>query len=92
MYKYIQIIINLSTVYKIEVEKFSKLAEDWWNPVGKFKPLHVFNPVRIKIIKEKLISHFSLDKNSQKPLKKLTKIDLKKLLSCSLLIFIFKEK
>tara|TARA_Y100000590_G_scaffold174987_1_gene200003 strand:- start:13829 stop:14554 length:726 start_codon:yes stop_codon:yes gene_type:complete len=66
----------LSTVDKIEVEKFSKLAEDWWNPVGKFKPLHVFNPVRIKIIKEKLISHFSLDKKSQKPLKKLRILDI----------------
>jgi len=47
----------LSTVDKIEVEKFSKLASDWWNPNGKFKPLHLFNPARIKFIKEKLVDY-----------------------------------
>ena len=40
---------------KIEIEKFSKLAKDWWNPNGKFKSLHLFNPARIEFIKEKLI-------------------------------------
>jgi len=40
----------LTTVDKTEIEKFSKLASDWWNPNGKFKPLHLFNPVRIKFI------------------------------------------
>ncbi len=66
----------MSTVDKIEIEKFSKLAKDWWNPNGKFKPLHVFNPTRIKFIKEKLISHFNLDANSKKPLKKLKILDI----------------
>lgn len=66
----------MSTVDKIEVEKFSKLAEDWWNPNGKFKPLHIFNPARIKFIKEKLISHFSLNAESQKPLKELNILDI----------------
>ena len=61
----------MSTVDKKEVEKFSQLAMDWWNPNGKFKPLHLFNPARIKFIKEKLISHFLLDINKKKPLKKL---------------------
>ena len=51
----------MTTVDKIEIEKFSKRAEDWWNPNGEFKPLHLFNPARIKFIKEKLISHFKLD-------------------------------
>jgi len=66
----------LSTIDKIEVEKFSKLAKDWWNPNGKFKPLHIFNPTRIKFIKEKLISHFSLNAESQNPLKKLNILDI----------------
>jgi len=66
----------LSTVDKIELEKFSKLAKDWWNPEGKFKPLHLFNPARIEFIKEKLISHFGLDKNTQEPLKKLKILDI----------------
>ena len=34
----------MTTVDKTEIEKFSKMAEDWWNPDGKFKPLHIFNP------------------------------------------------
>jgi len=66
----------LTTVNKIEVEKFSKLASDWWNPNGKFKPLHLFNPVRIKFIKEKLISYFSLDPKSREPLKKINILDI----------------
>tara|TARA_B100000131_G_C18103573_1_gene606935 strand:- start:740 stop:1465 length:726 start_codon:yes stop_codon:yes gene_type:complete len=66
----------LSTIDKIEVEKFSKIASDWWNPNGKFKPLHVFNPARIKLIKEKIISYFSLDPNSKNPLSKISILDI----------------
>ena len=39
-----------NTINKEEVEKFSKIAEEWWNPNGKFKPLHKFNPIRIEYI------------------------------------------
>ena len=66
----------MSTIDKIEIEKFSKLAKDWWNPQGKFRPLHLFNPIRIKFIKEKLIYHFKLDSNKQKPLEKLKILDI----------------
>ena len=66
----------MTTVNKIEVEKFSKIAKDWWNPNGKFKPLHLFNPARIAFIKEKLIFHFKLNTNSSKPLKKLKILDI----------------
>ena len=66
----------MSTIDKIEIEKFSKLAKDWWNPEGKFRPLHLFNPIRIKFIKEKLIYHFKLDSNKQKPLEKLRILDI----------------
>jgi len=66
----------LSTVDKIELEKFSKLAKEWWNPNGKYKPLHLFNPARIEFIKQKLISHFGLNPNSQEPLKKLNILDI----------------
>ncbi len=66
----------MSTIDKIEVEKFSKIASDWWNPNGKFKPLHVFNPARIKLIKEKIISYFSLDPNSKNPLSKISILDI----------------
>ena len=66
----------MTTIDKTEVEKFSKIASDWWNPNGKFKPLHVFNPARIKLIKDKIISYYSLDPNSQKPLSKINILDI----------------
>jgi 2-polyprenyl-6-hydroxyphenyl methylase / 3-demethylubiquinone-9 3-methyltransferase len=66
----------LTTVDKKEIEKFSKLAQDWWNPTGKFKPLHDFNPARIKFIKEKLINHFKLKSKNKEPLKKISILDI----------------
>jgi len=66
----------LTTVNKIEIDKFSKLARDWWNPNGKFRPLHLFNPTRIKFIKEKLISHFKRNPDHEYPLKKLKILDI----------------
>ena len=66
----------MTTVDKIEVDKFSKLASDWWNPNGKFKPLHLFNPARIKFIEEKLISYFKVKPKIQNPLKKINILDI----------------
>ena len=66
----------MTTVDKIEIEKFSKMARDWWNPKGKFKPLHLFNPTRIAFIKEKLISHFNLDADSEKAFKNINILDI----------------
>ena len=50
----------MSSVNKKEIEKFSKMAAEWWDPSGKFKPLHKFNPIRIKYIKENIINNFKL--------------------------------
>ena len=66
----------MTTIDKTEIEKFSKMAADWWNPNGKFKPLHLFNPARIEFVKKKLISYFDIDSNSKKPLKKLKILDI----------------
>tara|TARA_B100001123_G_C15234251_1_gene996451 strand:- start:291 stop:1016 length:726 start_codon:yes stop_codon:yes gene_type:complete len=66
----------LNTVDKKEIEKFSKLASEWWNPNGKFKPLHLFNPARIKFIKEKLISHFRLNPEDSEPLRNISILDI----------------
>ena len=66
----------MTTVDKKEIEKFSALSKDWWNPNGKFKPLHLFNPTRISFIKDKLITHFNLDPNSKEPLKNLKILDI----------------
>jgi len=46
------------TINKKEIEKFSKLASEWWNPNGKFKPLHKFNPVRLNYIKDSILKKF----------------------------------
>ena len=64
-----------NTLDKKEIEKFSKMAEEWWNPTGKFKPLHKFNPIRIKYIKNNLINDFTL-KNKKKPLDGLKILDI----------------
>ena len=49
-----------STINKKEIDKFSKIADEWWDPEGKFKPLHKFNPIRIKYIKENIIQTFKI--------------------------------
>ena len=65
----------MSSVNKKEIEKFSKMASEWWDPKGKFKPLHKFNPIRIKYIKESIIENFKL-KNKIKPLNKINILDI----------------
>ncbi|MDC1132424.1 bifunctional 2-polyprenyl-6-hydroxyphenol methylase/3-demethylubiquinol 3-O-methyltransferase UbiG [Candidatus Pelagibacter sp.] len=65
----------MNSINKKEIEKFSKIAEEWWNPNGKFKPLHNFNPIRIKYIKENIIKDFKI-KTSKKPLKKINLLDI----------------
>ena len=65
----------MSTINKKEIIKFSKIANEWWNPNGKFKPLHKFNPIRIKYIKDNIINNFKL-KPSNKPLKNINILDI----------------
>ena len=66
----------MSTINKDEIEKFSKLADEWWDIEGKFKPLHMFNPVRIEYILDISCSHFKIDKSRSLPLKKLKILDI----------------
>ncbi len=67
---------NKSTIDPVEHEKFSKLAEEWWNPNGKFKTLHKFNPTRIAYIREKIINHFDIAKDESKPFKDIKLLDI----------------
>ena len=67
--------MKTNTINKKEIEKFSRIADEWWDPLGKFKPLHKFNPIRIKYIKDNLIEHFNLKKNNQ-PFKNLQVLDI----------------
>ena len=64
-----------NTINKKEIEKFSKIAEEWWDPNGKFKPLHKFNPIRISYIKENIINSFNIT-NKKKPLNKVKILDI----------------
>ena len=64
-----------NTINKKEIEKFSKIAEEWWNPEGKFKPLHKFNPIRISYLKENIIKTFKLG-DKKTPLKNIKILDI----------------
>ncbi|MFN4225290.1 MAG: bifunctional 2-polyprenyl-6-hydroxyphenol methylase/3-demethylubiquinol 3-O-methyltransferase UbiG [Hyphomonas sp.] len=59
-----------------EVAKFSAIAADWWNPKGKFRPLHRFNPVRLKFIRETAEHHFGLAPGLRRPLEGLRLLDI----------------
>ena len=65
----------MTTINQEEIQKFSKLAEEWWDVSGKFKPLHMFNPIRIEYILEKTLDHFNR-KNKGLPLKGLKFLDI----------------
>ena len=67
--------MKTNTINKKEIEKFSRMAEEWWNPQGKFKPLHKFNPVRIKYIKENIIKSMNI-RNKLQPLSKIKILDI----------------
>ncbi|MGH6871869.1 MAG: bifunctional 2-polyprenyl-6-hydroxyphenol methylase/3-demethylubiquinol 3-O-methyltransferase UbiG [Rhizomicrobium sp.] len=68
--------VSASSVDAAEVAKFSAMAEEWWDPAGKFAPLHKFNPVRLKFIRDTAASHFARDKRSLKPFEGLTLLDI----------------
>ena len=67
--------MKINTINKEEIEKFSKIAEEWWNPAGKFKPLHKFNPIRISYIRDNIINTFNLEAK-KKPLNKIRVLDI----------------
>ena len=53
---------KMTTINKEEIQKFSNLADQWWDVNGKFRPLHMFNPIRIEYITDKIMEHFSIEK------------------------------
>jgi len=67
---------NKNTVDDAEIEKFHAMAKQWWDPKGKFRPLHKFNPVRISYIKNQVAAHFGLDTNDPKAFKGLRILDI----------------
>ena len=65
-----------SSVDPAEVAKFSAIAAEWWDPAGKFAPLHKFNPVRLEFIRGEAASHFSRDARSLRPFEGLSLLDI----------------
>ena len=59
-----------------EVAKFSAIAAEWWDPTGKFAPLHKFNPVRLSFLKGEMAAHFGRDARSLRPFEGLTLLDI----------------
>lgn len=65
-----------TTINDAEVAKFTAMAEEWWDPRGKFKPLHKFNPVRLTYIRDNLVRHFGRDPASIRPFEGLKILDV----------------
>ena len=65
-----------TTINKEEIQKFSELAEEWWDVNGKFKPLHMFNPIRIEYITEIIKKYFKITKNKANFLEGLNILDI----------------
>ena len=66
----------MTTINKEEIQKFSKLADEWWDVNGKFKPLHMFNPIRIEYILDEISKHFKLNREKKLLLKNLEILDI----------------
>jgi 2-polyprenyl-6-hydroxyphenyl methylase/3-demethylubiquinone-9 3-methyltransferase len=65
-----------TTVDPAEIERFSRIAEEWWDPAGKFAPLHQLNPVRIGYIRDRAATHWQRDALSGSPLNGLDLLDI----------------
>jgi 2-polyprenyl-6-hydroxyphenyl methylase/3-demethylubiquinone-9 3-methyltransferase len=59
-----------------EVEQFSRLAADWWDPDGSSSMLHKLNPVRLKYLRDQIDQHWALDEHSRTPLSGKTALDV----------------
>ena len=68
--------MTATTINQAEIAKFTAMAEEWWDPKGKFKPLHKFNPVRLGYIREHLLAHFGRDGADLRPFEGLSILDV----------------
>ncbi|MDP3298704.1 MAG: bifunctional 2-polyprenyl-6-hydroxyphenol methylase/3-demethylubiquinol 3-O-methyltransferase UbiG, partial [Phenylobacterium sp.] len=65
-----------SSIDPEEVERFSRIAAEWWDPHGKFAPLHRFNPTRLTFIRDKALAHFGRDPVARRPFEGLRLLDI----------------
>jgi 2-polyprenyl-6-hydroxyphenyl methylase / 3-demethylubiquinone-9 3-methyltransferase len=66
----------MDNVDKTEVERFAAIAAEWWDPHGKFRPLHQLNPVRLAFMREAILAHTGGDARSGKPFAGMTVLDV----------------
>lgn len=64
------------TIDPAEVAKFEAMAAEWWDPKGKFKPLHEMNPIRLEYIVQQICAEFGRDTNSLHPFEGLRLLDI----------------
>jgi 2-polyprenyl-6-hydroxyphenyl methylase/3-demethylubiquinone-9 3-methyltransferase len=65
-----------SSIDPAEVERFSRIAAEWWDPKGKFAPLHKFNPVRLAFIRDQALYRFGRDAKARRPFEGLRLLDI----------------
>jgi 2-polyprenyl-6-hydroxyphenyl methylase/3-demethylubiquinone-9 3-methyltransferase len=65
-----------TTIDQAEVDRFSAMAAEWWDPAGKFRPLHKFNPVRLTYIRDLVAEQFDRDGKAHRPLAGLRVLDI----------------
>jgi 2-polyprenyl-6-hydroxyphenyl methylase/3-demethylubiquinone-9 3-methyltransferase len=65
-----------TTIDPDEIDKFAAMADDWWDPNGKFRPLHKFNPLRLGYIRDRAVKHFGRDETARRPLEGLSVLDI----------------
>src|SRR3546814_3785891 len=89
-----------STADAAEIARFAAIAEEWWNPDGKFAPLHKLNPARLEFIRDHVAAHFGRDPHGDRPFAGLTVADrsdehtseLQSLMRLSYAVFCLKNK
>lgn len=64
------------TVDAAEIAKFEAMADEWWDPDGKFRPLHKFNPVRLEFLRDRIAAHFRRDVKSERPFEDISVVDV----------------
>ncbi|MBL0849049.1 MAG: bifunctional 2-polyprenyl-6-hydroxyphenol methylase/3-demethylubiquinol 3-O-methyltransferase UbiG [Candidatus Liberibacter ctenarytainae] len=67
---------DYTTKNQEEIDRFSDISSEWWNPTGKFKPLHKMNPVRVAYIQDNIMQHFQRNSRDKHPFKGLRILDL----------------